>query len=29
MFAQKMLDGGFGVEEIRRMTVTNPTALVQ
>src|ERR1700741_5063625 len=29
MFAQKMLDGGFSVEEIRRMTVTNPAALVQ
>src|SRR6266853_4754531 len=29
MFAQKMLDGGFRVEEIRRMTVTNPAALIQ
>jgi hypothetical protein len=29
MFAQKMLDGGFSVEQIRRMTVTNPAALVQ
>src|SRR5882672_8741093 len=29
MFAQKMLDGGFSVDEIRRMTVTNPAALVQ
>jgi hypothetical protein len=28
MFSQKMLDGGFSVEEIRRMTVTNPSALV-
>ncbi len=29
MFAQKMLDGGFTVDQIRRMTVTNPAALVQ
>jgi len=29
MFAQKMLDGGFSAEQIRRMTVTNPAALVQ
>jgi hypothetical protein len=29
MFAQKMLDGGFSVEQIRRMTVTNPAALVE
>lgn len=29
MFAQKMLDGGFTVDQIRRMTVTNPTALVR
>jgi hypothetical protein len=29
MFAQKMLDNGFSVDEIRRMTVTNPAALVQ
>src|SRR5271169_5995693 len=29
MFAQKMLEGGFSVDEIRRMTVTNPAALVQ
>jgi hypothetical protein len=29
MFAQKMLDGGFSVDAIRRMTVTNPAALVQ
>ena len=28
MFSQKMLDGGFSVEEIRRMTVANPSALV-
>jgi len=27
MFAQKLLDGGFTVEQIRRMTVTNPAAL--
>ena len=29
MFAQRLLDGGFTVEEIRRMTVANPSALVQ
>ena len=29
MFAQKLLDGGFSVDEIRRMTVTNPAALLQ
>src|SRR5580700_5069765 len=29
MFAQKMLDGGFSVDEIRRMTVTNPSVLIQ
>jgi hypothetical protein len=29
MFAQKMLDGGFSVEQIRRMAVTNPAALVE
>src|ERR1700693_166542 len=29
MFAQKMLDGGFSVDEIRRMSGTNPAALVQ
>jgi hypothetical protein len=29
MFAQKLLDGGFSVDQIRRMTVTNPGALVQ
>jgi hypothetical protein len=28
MFAQKMLDGGFSVDQIRRMTVTNPASLV-
>jgi hypothetical protein len=28
MFAQKMLDAGFTVDQIRRMTVTNPSALV-
>jgi hypothetical protein len=29
MFAQRLLDGGFTVDEIRRMAVTNPSALVQ
>ena len=29
MFAQKMLDSGFGAEQVRRMTVTNPGALLQ
>jgi hypothetical protein len=29
MFAQTLLDGGFTVDQIRRMTVTNPGALVQ
>ena len=29
MFAQRLLDGGFTVDQIRRMTVTNPAALVQ
>jgi hypothetical protein len=29
MFAQRLLDGGFTVDQIRRMAVTNPTALVQ
>ena len=29
MFTQKMLDGGFSVDQIRRMTVANPTALVE
>jgi hypothetical protein len=28
MFAQKMLDAGFSSADVRRMTVTNPTALV-
>src|ERR1700723_862723 len=28
MFAQKMLDAGFRAADVRRMTVTNPTALV-
>jgi Family of unknown function (DUF6282) len=29
MFAQRLLDGGFGVDEIRRMAVANPAALVE
>jgi hypothetical protein len=29
MFAQRMLDGGFTVTQVRHMTVTNPSALVQ
>ena len=29
MFAQKLLDDGFSVEQIRRMTVINPTSLVE
>jgi hypothetical protein len=29
MFAQRLLDGGFTVDQIRRMTVSNPGALVQ
>ena len=29
MFAQRMLDGGFSVAQVRHMTVTNPGALVQ
>jgi len=29
MFAQRLLDDGFTVQEIRRMAVTNPTACVQ
>jgi hypothetical protein len=29
MFAQKLLDGSFTVAQIRCMTVTNPSALVQ
>ncbi len=28
MFAQKMLDAGFSAADVRRMTVTNPTALI-
>ncbi|HEX3377248.1 MAG TPA: DUF6282 family protein [Candidatus Acidoferrales bacterium] len=28
MFTQKMLDAGFSVDQIRRMTVTNPSALL-
>ncbi|HXU21746.1 MAG TPA: DUF6282 family protein [Verrucomicrobiae bacterium] len=28
MFAQKMLDAGFSAPDVRRMAVTNPTALV-
>jgi hypothetical protein len=29
MFAQKLLDNGFTVDQVRRMAVTNPAALVQ
>ncbi len=29
MFSQKLLDNGFSVEQIRRMTVVNPTELVE
>ena len=29
MFAQRMLDAGFSVDEIRRMTVDNPRILLQ
>jgi Family of unknown function (DUF6282) len=29
MFAQKLLDNGFSVDQIRRMTVTNPASLLQ
>ena len=29
MFAQKLLDDGFTVEQVRRMTATNPAALLQ
>jgi hypothetical protein len=29
MFAQMLLNDGFSVEQIRRMTVTNPAALVE
>ncbi len=28
-FAQRMLDGGFTSEEVRRMAVTNPSAYVE
>jgi Family of unknown function (DUF6282) len=29
MFVQRLLDGGFGAEQIRRMAVSNPAALVE
>ena len=29
MFAQTLLDAGFSVEDIRRMSVTNPSALIE
>lgn len=29
MFAQRLLDGGFTVDQVRRMGVTNPQALIQ
>ena len=29
MFAQRMLDGGFTIAQVRRMTVTNPGLLIQ
>jgi len=29
MFAQRLLDDGFTVQEIGRMAVTNPSALVE
>ena len=29
MFAQRLLDAAFTLEEVRRMTVVNPGALVQ
>ncbi len=29
MFAQKLLDSGFSVGEVRRMAVTNPAAYVE
>jgi hypothetical protein len=29
MFAQRLLDNGFSVKEIRRMTVANPQGLVE
>ena len=28
MFAQKMLGAGFGLADVRRMAVTNPTNLI-
>ena len=28
MFAQRLLDAGFTVEQVRRMAVTNPQALL-
>jgi hypothetical protein len=28
MFAQTLMDGGFSAEDIKRMAVTNPSALV-
>jgi len=28
MFAQTLLDAGFSTEDIRRMSVTNPGALI-
>jgi len=29
MFAQKLLDDGFTVADVRRMAVTNPAGLVE
>jgi len=29
MFAQRLLDAGFTVDQIRRMAVTNPAAYVE
>ncbi len=29
MFAQRLLDAGFTVDQVRHMAVTNPGALVQ
>jgi hypothetical protein len=29
MFAQKLLDNGFSVGEVRRMAVTNPAAFLE
>jgi hypothetical protein len=28
MFAQKMLDAGFSLAQVRRMAVTNPTHMI-